>query len=421
MHLWLVNPFDPLPSDHGSRHMRYQMLVAELLRRRHQVTWISADFMHTLKAYRRAPRPEQLPEGLQVALLPTSRYRWNIGPGRLIHHAQYCARLRRWMERSAPPDGIVVSYPLPEAARDCLRYGHQMGVPVVVDVQDRWPDAFLDILPPQLHWLGRGLLTPMYQQSREVFQQTTQCVTVSQHYLEWAQACRGPQAFDVGRVYYLGYDPTDRDGTDDEASMAELLARGFTPETTNFSFIGTLGVSYDIACLIKAARYIAAEQPQVRFMIAGDGPRRARWQAMATQLGLKNVIFLGFLKTGPLRTMLHHSFAGLITIRTNRQSVQNKPGEYMAFGLPLISSLEGEFAQLVDQEPLGVSYRAEDVDSLTGAIRRLLDAPTFAEACRQRVRQLFAERFSAEAIYPAYVDDLEQICMPTTAERELGR
>lgn len=118
--------------------------------------------------------------------------------------------------------------------------------------------------------------------------------------------------------------------------------------------------------------------------------------------------------------MLRHSFAGLITIRTNRQSVQNKPGEYMAFGLPLISSLEGEFAHLVDQEPLGVSYRAEDVDSLTGAIRQLLDAPTFAAACRQRVRQVFAERFSAEAIYPAYVDDLEQICMPT-AERELGR
>jgi glycosyltransferase involved in cell wall biosynthesis len=142
---------------------------------------------------------------------------------------------------------------------------------------------------------------------------------------------------------------------------------------------------------------------------------------MATGLGLKNVIFLGFLKTGPLRTMLRHSFAGLITIRNNRQSVQNKPAEYMAFGLPLISSLEGEFAQLVDQEPLGVSYRATDVESLTRAIRQLLDTPTFTEACRQRVRQLFAERFSAQAIYPAYVDDLEQICMPATAERELGR
>lgn len=420
MDFWLVNPFDPLPSDRGVRRMRYQMLVTELLRRGHSVTWVSSDFWHWRKAYRQPDSLNDLPAGLQIVLLPTRRYQGNISINRLINHAQYCVRLRQWMERSAPPDGIIVSYPLPEAALDCLHYGRKHGVPVLVDVQDTWPDIFLEILPPGLRWVGRGLLGKMFQQSRQVFQLAEHCVAVSQNYLRFALARRKGRPFAFSQVYPLGFDPADIDG-DDSRTLADLTTRGFTPETINFSFVGTLGVTYDIACLIKAAQIIAQHEPRVRFFIAGEGPRKAEWQALAASLGLQNLIFLGFLNAAQMRTLLSHSFAGLITTRNNLHSIPNKPLEYMAFGLPLINSLKGEFGQLVDGEPLGVSYEAENVASLVQAIRRLLDDPGFANTCRQHVREVFAQRFSAKAIYPAYVDDLEQICAPEARLLGLGR
>lgn len=410
MHLWLINPFDPLPSDRGTRPMRYQMLVAELLRRGHTVTWICSDFLHIPKIYRQPATREDLPAGLQVVALHTRSYRKNISLARVINHAQYCAGVRQWMARSTPPDGIIVSYPLPEAALDCLNYGREHGVPVVVDVQDQWPDAFLEVLPQKLHWAGRLLLTRMFQQSRQVFNLAENCVAVSQHYLRYAQSLRDGNPFDYSKVYYLGYDPVNV--TNDSQGLADLVKRGFTPETINFAFVGTLGTSYDIECLIKAAQIIERDAPQVRFFIAGDGPMKEQWQAQAAQLGVRNIGFLGFLNLTQLQALLSHSFAGLVAFRINRQSIQNKPNEYMAFGLPLISSLQGEFAQLVNNEPLGASYEAEDVASLVQAIRRLLDDPAFVDRCRQRVNQVFAERFSARAIYPAFVDDLEQICAP---------
>jgi len=411
LHLWLVNPFDPLPSDRGVRPMRYQMLVAELLRRGHTVTWICSDFLHIPKVYRQPATREHLPAGLEVVAIHTRSYRKNISLARVINHAQYSAGVRQWMARNTPPDGIVVSYPLPETALDCLHYGRAHGVPVVVDVQDQWPDAFLEFLPQKLHRAGRLLLSNMFQQARQVFNLAEHCVTVSQHYLRYAESLRDGKPFASSKVYYLGYDPVNV--TNDSQALADLAGRGFTPETINFTFIGTLGTSYDIDCVIKAAQIIERDTPQARFFIAGDGPMNEQWQAQVARLGLRNVGFLGFLNATQLQALLSHSFAGLVTIRKNRQSIQNKPNEYMAFGLPLISSLQGEFAQLVDNEPLGVSYEAEDVASLVQAIRRLLDDRAFVDRCRQRVRQVFTERFSARAIYPAYVADLEQICAPS--------
>lgn len=419
MHFWLVNPFDPLPSDQGVRPMRYQMLVAELLRRGHTVTWLCSDFLHIPKVYRRTDTLNDLPHGLRAVLIHTRPYRKNVSFTRLLNHRDYVVAVRQWMARNVPPDGIIVSYPLPEAALDCLRYGRAHGVPVVVDVQDIWPDEFLSLAPGRLRWAARLALTPLFRQSRQVFTLAENCVAVSQHYLRVVTERRGAP-FPYSQVYYLGYDPAIVEGDDNEG-LPDLLARGFTPETTNIVFVGTLGTSYDIDTLIEAACVIASDAPQVRFFLAGEGPMRETWEAKARALGLQNLTFLGFLNIAQLRALLTRSFAGLITQRSNLFSITNKPNEYMAFGLPLISSLKGELQRLIDSEPLGVSYEAQNVPSLVSALRRLIEDPDFAALCRQRVQQVFATRFSARSVYPAYAEDLERICASRAPLEEVAR
>ncbi len=418
MHFWLVNPFDPLPSDQGVRPMRYQMLVAELLRRGHTVTWLSSDFLHIPKVYRRTETLADLPDGLRAVLFHTRPYRKNVSLARLRNHHEYAVAVRRWMDRNPPPDGIIVSYPLPDAALDCLRYGRAHGVPVVVDVQDIWPDEFLSLAPRRLRWAARLALTPMFRRSREVFTLAENCVAVSQHYLRVVTR-RRDAPFPYSRVYYLGYDPDIVEGDDNEG-LPDLLARGFTLDTTNIVFVGTLGTTYDINTLLEAAQVIASESPRVRFFLAGEGPMRETWEAKARALGLQNVTFLGFLNVTRLRALLAHSFAGLVALRGNLHSIPNKPNEYMAFGLPLISSMKGELQHLVDSEPLGVSYEAQNVPSLVSALRRLIEDSDFAALCRQRVRQVFAERFSARSVYPAYAGDLERICASRTPVEEVA-
>jgi glycosyltransferase involved in cell wall biosynthesis len=400
VNVWLINPFDPLPSEPAYRPMRYQMLAGELRRRGHHVTWVSSAYSHIAKAYR-GDAPEQA--GLSTVLIHTSPYRRHISLARWVNHAQYARRLSAWMERQHElPAGIVVSYPLPAAARACLAFGRRHSIPVVVDVQDPWPDVLLEMLPAGLRGPARLPLAGMVRTARQVFRDADSCVTVSRRYMGHAQGYRGAAPFPYSRIYYLGYDRPDAAGRAADALTLE-------PGALNLTFVGMLGASYDITTLLRAAQTVERANSRVRFLIAGDGPLRQGWEAEAARLGLRSVRFLGYVRAAQLPQLLGASYAGLATYRLNRESVQNKPIEYLAYSLPLISSLRGEFGALAEAEGLGVSYEAGDAASLATAIGRLIGDPALAAACRERAAAVFAERFAARAIYPRYAADLEAL------------
>ena len=404
----MINPFDPLPIDIGFRPIRFGLLANELLRRGHTVTWLSSDFNHISKEYRRADLLDSLPAGLKVILLHTNRYYKNVSFSRLINHWQYCKQLTRWMENKSAPDGIIVSYPLIEAALISLAFGSRNYVPVIVDIMDIWPEVYLMAFPRSIRRIARVLLRSEFRKAKKVFTLANNCVAVSQKYLTYAQSYRRMSKFKYSQVHYLGCDPDL--SVPNEEGFNKLILLGINPSDINFTFIGTLSVSYDIDCLLDTAQYIERYYPRVKYIIGGEGPLRNLWQTKAKKLKLKNVKFIGFVDSTLFGSLLKHSFAGLATYAPGAfQSIPNKPVEYLAFGLPVISSLVGEFEELIERTNVGVSYKAGNVASLIDAIRKLLDDPLFTGDCRRKARELFIQQFLAKNIYSRYVDDLEQL------------
>jgi glycosyltransferase involved in cell wall biosynthesis len=95
-------------------------------------------------------------------------------------------------------------------------------------------------------------------------------------------------------------------------------------------------------------------------------------------------------------------------------SLPNKPFEYMAAGLPLLSSLPGELEQLITEHQIGLHYRAGDVQSLVEKIIWFTEHPEERMAMGRRARRLFEERFRADVIYPKLVTHLEQVVAKAT-------
>jgi len=385
--------------------MRCGLLARELLSRRHSVTWVSSNFFHFTKSYRYSDPLNSLPRGLQIVLLRTTPYHKNVSIFRLINHQQYCVRLKRWMESNPVPEGIIVTYPLLYAAWLCLEFGKSKGIPVVVDIQDIWPEVFLTAFPKRLRGLARILLVGQFRQGKKIFRLADNCTAVSRYYLQYGESLKGTK-FSYSQVYYLGYQPSSSDS--DQLGLELLKVSGFEPSDVNFTFVGMLGSSYDISCVIRAARIIRSSYPSVKFIIAGDGPLKAQWQREAQ--GLDNVRFIGFVDSSRLGALLRHSFAGLVTyISGALQSIPNKPIEYVAYGLPVVNSLSGEFAELIENKRIGISYVPGNVESLIVAIKTFLDNPIFVSECRKNVQEVFAQLFSAQNIYPRFANDLEHL------------
>ena len=78
MHVWLINPYGPLPGE-GWRDYRFTYAARALAARGHEVTWWTAAFDHHTKRFREQPSVS----GFSIALIPTPAYDRNISLGRL--------------------------------------------------------------------------------------------------------------------------------------------------------------------------------------------------------------------------------------------------------------------------------------------------------------------------------------------------
>lgn len=66
-----------------------------------------------------------------------------------------------------------------------------------------------------------------------------------------------------------------------------------SPDHKTILYVGRLEGRKGVKYLLKAFALVAPSNPEVRLVIAGDGPERERLQALARELGLTGVTFLG--------------------------------------------------------------------------------------------------------------------------------
>jgi len=89
-----------------------------------------------------------------------------------------------------------------------------------------------------------------------------------------------------------------------------------------------------------------------------------------------------------------------------RMSLPNKPFEYMAGGLPILSSIEGELVDLLRMHDCGVSYDPRSVEALCDGFLFLAEDAERRRAMGARGRALFLNEFSHQRI----VDSFETLC-----------
>lgn len=122
----------------------------------------------------------------------------------------------------------------------------------------------------------------------------------------------------------------------------------------------------------------AVADPRVRLVVAGDGPLRADWQALAARRGLAGrVDFLGAVPFERMTALFREADAFLFT--SLRDSSASVVLEAMAQGLPILAlGHQGVGFFLADDAGIKVPVTSprETVEGLARGIRRLAASPT---------------------------------------------
>lgn len=416
MRIWIVQDGEPIPGlDENTRDWRAAMLARALVARGHEVLWWASTFDHSRKRHRfDAPRTVELEPGLKVRLLHGPGYSHNKSLKRFWHHRVLAAAYAREAIDWPPPDLVFCSVPTLELAEQSVIYGRKRKLPVIVDMRDAWPDLYLNLFPLPLRRFARPFLAGEFRRAEYIYRVAEGITAISDTYLDWAlQYAKRPRRNSDG-VFPLGYNPLPTKA-EDEAQTTMFQQQYVLRPVLVVAFIGIFGTSYDLETVVGAARQLqTGGRRDVQIVLAGDGDMAPRLREKAR--GLSNVVFTGWLDQSSLKTIMHITDVGLAAYSVGAlQSLPNKPFEYMAAGLPLLSSLPGELERLIAEHQIGLHYRAGDVQSLTEKIVWLAEHPTERAAMGQRARKLFEDQFRADIIYPKLVAHLEQVAASTSA------
>jgi glycosyltransferase involved in cell wall biosynthesis len=160
------------------------------------------------------------------------------------------------------------------------------------------------------------------------------------------------------------------------------------------SFIPNHGVEH----IVEAARLLA-DDPTIRFELIGDGPDRARTQAMAQRYALSNVVFIDWLEPSALVARVARADVCLGAFGTTPQSlmtVHNKIYEGLAMAKPVITGDSPAVRQALEHGEHVFLCKRADAQSLADAVRVLRASPDLRARLAQRGHRLFCEQFDLQ-------------------------
>jgi glycosyltransferase involved in cell wall biosynthesis len=192
----------------------------------------------------------------------------------------------------------------------------------------------------------------------------------------------------------------------ERVSMAdELRCRqelGIPPDAPVIGFVGRLAARRKgFLDFLAAAKAIAAERPQVRFLIAGDvdsGKPDAVKPSAAASYGIAHrCVFLGFRNYEEMP--LFYKLMNVLVLPSLFEGVPRVVMEASAMGTPsVVTDVKGN-REAVEHGRNGLLVPLGDVRALTAAVLRILYERSTAQRIGNEARRMAAERFDEQLVF----------------------
>ena len=175
------------------------------------------------------------------------------------------------------------------------------------------------------------------------------------------------------------------------------------------TFAGNVGKLQNVGVLLEAAKLLR-DKPVV-FHIAGDGSELEHLKTQAEAEKLSNVRFLGRRPVEEMPALYAQADAMLVTMKNDPVLSLTLPGKvqsYLASGKPILGSIGGEAARVIEEAGCGFCAPPEDPAALADVILRFLGTPD-REALGARAREYYTAHFERDRFLDRMVRELQTL------------
>ncbi len=173
-------------------------------------------------------------------------------------------------------------------------------------------------------------------------------------------------------------------------------------------FGGVMGPSQGLDLVIEAARQIR-DNPEIVFLLVGDGTEKQRLVDLASRYALKNVVFHPFISKDDYESLLKEIDVGLVCLSSKNKTpvVPGKILSYMASGVPVLAFLnrESDGHKIIRDAGCGYSVVAGGSSEAAAVILKMYGEKDRLRELGESGYHYAASRFSKKSC----VDDLEKV------------
>ncbi len=196
--------------------------------------------------------------------------------------------------------------------------------------------------------------------------------------------------------------------------LADMRARlGIPREAFVIGIIAVLRNAKGHRFLLQALQRLTPEFPQLRLLIAGEGPQGRNIRNLIVDLGLEQqVMMLGHQEDIPSLLKALDVFV----LPAQEEALGTALIEATAMGVPVIATRIGGIPEVVGEA--GLLFPSEDVDALVTHLRALIRSPKLAARMREqgkaRARELYDENLMVRRTEALYLEACGQTRAPTS-------
>jgi len=283
----------------------------------------------------------------------------------------------------------------------CLMLSALKRVPLVVDVQDLWPDT----LSATGMIKNKMVLSLVNVLCNLVYRKAAKVVVLSPGF-RYRLVSRGVPEEKIVVIYNWCNEPAIEKPV---ASEVRLPQNG----KISILFAGNLGTAQGLPSIISAAEHLKNMNVPANIVFLGDGVAKQKAIESASSKELENVFFLPRVPMSQVGGIL--SSADVLLVHLNhdelfRITIPSRTQASLAVGKPIIMAVSGDAANLVKKSGAGIICEPNCPESLANSVKKMvLMSGKERDELSKKAKLFYYENLSLEKGVQQFVEVFEEV------------